>query len=334
MTAAKAHQQKCRVVLGLLTFGPPGSESYGSRVTSLQRFKEILDCFQDQGYNEVDTARTYVNGLQESFTNSADWQERNLSLATKCFPLSPGLHSRSSIKEKLETSLTELGCESVDIFYLHAPDRSVPFEETLEACNELYQAEKFKQLGLSNYAAWEVAEIWNIANERKWIKPTVYQAMYNAFTRAIEDELVPCCRKYGISIIGYNPLAGGMLTGKYKTSDLPTEGRYSNTDSNVGKMYRERYFRDANFDAIRLLEPVAKEEGLSLSEIAFRWYVHHSKLDMISGNDGVVIGVSSIDQLKANLTDLEKGPLPESIVTALESIWENVTRGTCSLYWR
>ena len=99
-------------------------------------------------------------------------------------------------------------------------------------------------------------------------------------------------------------------------------------------MYRERYFRVTNFDALRRLEPIAHKEGLSLPEIAFRWYVHHSKLNMVSDNDGIVIGISSIDQLKANLADLEKGPLPESVVTVLDDIWENVTRGSCPLYWR
>jgi aflatoxin B1 aldehyde reductase len=78
---------------------------------------------------------------------------------------------------------------------LHAPDRSVPFEKTLQACNELHKEGKFVELGLSNFAAWEVAEVVNIAKERGWVKPTVYQAMYNAITRNIEPELIPCCRK-------------------------------------------------------------------------------------------------------------------------------------------
>ena len=79
-------------------------------------------------------------------------------------------------------------------------------EETLEACNDLFKEGKFVNLGLSNYAAWEVAEIYNIAKERGWVKPTIYQAMYNAITRDIETELIPCCRKYGIDLVVYNPV--------------------------------------------------------------------------------------------------------------------------------
>lgn len=323
-----------RVILGLLTFGPPGSEFHGTRVTSLDQFNECLDYFQGAGYREVDTARIYVNGLQEGWTKAAKWQERGLVLATKCYPTSPGLHAKERVKAIFEESLSELGCTKVDIFYLHAPDRSIPFDETLEACNELFQAGKFNKLGLSNYAAWEVAEIWNIANERGLVKPSIYQAMYNVLTRAIDDELIPCCRKYGLDIVVYNPLAGGVLTGKYNTKEVPTEGRYSEVDPRIGNMYRERYFRDTNFEALRIITPIAEKHKLTLREIAFRWCVHHSKLKIVSGKDGVVVGVSSIKQLEENLRDLEKGPLPDEVVHALDEAWENFTKVTCPSYWR
>jgi aflatoxin B1 aldehyde reductase len=328
------HSTKPRVVLGLMTFGPPGTENYSTRITSLDDFNACLDYLQQQGYNEVDTARTYVGGQQEAWTKGTQWQERGLTLATKWYPYKPGEHAADIVKQQLRKSLTELGSESVDIFYLHAPDRTVPFAETLGACNELYNEGKFKTLGLSNYAAWEVAEIWNIANERGWVKPSVYQFMYNAFARAAEEELIPCCRKYGIDLLAYNPLAGGVLSGKYKTNkDLSAGGRFNDTDPVVGKQYRERYFKDSNFEALEIMGPIAKEYDLTLPEIAFRWLIHHSKLE-IKKNDGVVIGVSSIDQLKVNLRDLEKGPLPERVVQALDEVWSNVVKATAVTYWR
>ncbi|KIW29948.1 uncharacterized protein PV07_05732 [Cladophialophora immunda] len=326
--------KKPRVILGLLTFGPPGSEFYGSRITSLDDFNACLDDYQANGYREVDTARQYVKGQQEGFTKAAQWRERQLVLATKCYPEQPGWHREAKLKEILGTSLRNLGTDQVDIFYLHAPDRSVPYEETLQACDDLYRAGKFKQLGLSNYAAWEVAEIWNIANQKGFVKPSVYQAMYNAITRAIEDELVPCCRKYGIDIVAYNPLAGGVLSGKYKSKTVPVDGRFAQTDPRIGEMYRERYFKDTNFEALSLIEPVAAAHHLSLLEIAFRWLVHHSKLKVIDdGHDGIVIGVSSRDQLRSNLADLEKGPLPEAVLEVLDRAWL-ITKATCPLYWR
>lgn len=334
MTVNENTARKPRVILGLLTFGPPGTEFHGSRITSLDEFNACLDYFQANGYCEVDTARQYVKGQQEGFTKAANWRERRLVLGTKCYPEQPGWHEKSKLREILSTSLTELGTDQVDIFYLHAPDRSVSFEETLQACDELYREGKFKQLGLSNYAAWEVAEIWNIADKRGFVKPTIYQAMYNAITRTIEDELIPCCRKYGIDIVIYNPLAGGVLSGKYKNNEVPVQGRFAQTDPRIGEMYRDRYFKNANFEALSLIEPVAADHGLSLLEIAFRWCVHHSKLNIMGdGNDGIIIGVSSLDQLKSNLANVEKGPLPDAVVEVLDQAW-SITKATSPLYWR
>lgn len=323
-----------RVSLGLMTFGPPGTESYGTRMTALSDFTACLDHFTARGYTEIDTARTYVNGEQENWTRQAGWQARGLKVATKWYPYAAGDHRPMKVREALATSLRELGTESVEIWYLHAPDRSVRFEETLEEVDKLYREGKFRKLGLSNYAAWEVAEIWNVADQKGWVKPTVYQAMYNCLTRAIEEELVPCCRKYGIDLLVYNPLAGGVLSGRYKSKETPVDGgRYSSTDPVVGEMYRQRYFTDANFVALKIIQPVAERLGLTLLEIAFRWCVHHSALKVMNGNDGIVIGVSSLKQLESNLNELEKGPLPEDMLIALDRAWE-ITKPTCALYWR
>jgi aflatoxin B1 aldehyde reductase len=154
-------------------------------MTSLDEFKKHLDYFQSKGYNEVDTARTYVGGAQEAWTRDAKWKDRGLTLATKVYPTEPGTHKPDKLKELFTTSLKELEADAVDIFYLHAPDHSTPFEETLGAINELHKQGKFVQLGLSNFAAWEVAEVYNICKERGWVKPTIYQAMYNAISTLI-----------------------------------------------------------------------------------------------------------------------------------------------------
>lgn len=169
-----------RAILGLMTFGPEGTESKGTRLSSLDK---CLDYFQQQGFNEVDTARLYVAGEQEAFTAQAKWKERGLTLATKWYPKTPGDHKANVLRENVGISLKELQTDQVDIFYLHAPDRSVPFTETLEEVNKLHKEGKFVQLGLSNYTAFEVAEIVTICNERGWVRPTIYQAMYNAISK-------------------------------------------------------------------------------------------------------------------------------------------------------
>lgn len=134
-----------------------------------------MDYFQAQGYNEVDTARLYGGGTQEAWSAKAKWQERGLMLATKAYPTEPGKHKPEVLAETLNTSLNELGAKTVDIFYLHAADRSVPFEETLGAINDLHKQGKFVQFGLSNFTSFEVAEICILSAKNGWVRPTVWQ---------------------------------------------------------------------------------------------------------------------------------------------------------------
>lgn len=148
---------KPRVILGTMTFGP--DEKTGARITSLDDYKKALDYFQGQGYNEIDTARVYVGGKQEAWTRDAGWKERGLTLATKWYPHTAGAHAGDKIEEMLNKSLSELGTDCVDIFYLHAADRSLPFTEPLKKLDELHKQGKFVNLGLSNFTAAEVAEV-------------------------------------------------------------------------------------------------------------------------------------------------------------------------------
>jgi aflatoxin B1 aldehyde reductase len=201
--------------------------STGARITSLETYSSILTRFQRSGYGEIDTARAYVGGKQEAFTRDAKWKERGLQLATKAFPRPPGRHAPGPLEQMLDESLQELGTDCVDIFYLHAADRSVPFTETLQALNEMHKKGKFVQLGLSNFTAFEVAEVVMHCKYNGWVRPTIWQGMYNAITRSIEAELIPTCKRYGIDVVVYNPIAGGIFSGKYKTKDIPAEGRYS-----------------------------------------------------------------------------------------------------------
>jgi len=321
---------KPRVILGTMTFGP--DPSTGARITSLDEYKSILDLFQSQGYNEIDTARVYIGGKQEAFTRAAGWKERGLTLATKWYPSQPGFHKAETVEAKLNESLAELGTDTVDIFYLHAADRSVPFTEPLAKLDELHKQGKFVQLGLSNFTASEVAEVVMHCKYNGWVRPSIYQGMYNAITRSIEPELITTCRRYGLDVVVYNPLAGGIFSGKYKTADVPSEGRYSDVSSAQGKNYRGRYFKDATFDALRIVEPVAQKHNLTLLETALRWLVHHSELKIKDGNDGIIVGVSSKQQLESNLADLEKGPLPEEVVKALDEAWL-VAKPTTANYW-
>jgi len=200
---------KNRVILGCMTFGPNTAD--GARVTSLDEYKKVLDLLQGEGYDEIDTARAYVGGLQEDWTAQAGWKERGLTLATKCYPSTPGNHKTENLKASNTKSLEQLKTDSTDIFYLHAADRSVPFTETLKAIDDMYKEGKFKTFALSNFTAAEVAEVCMHCKYNNWVRPTLYQAMYNALARMIEPELVPTLRRFGIDIVIYNPIAGGIV---------------------------------------------------------------------------------------------------------------------------
>lgn len=189
------------------------------------------------------------------------------------------------------------------------------------------------RLGLSNFTAFEVAEVVLTCKYNGWVRPTVYQGMYNCITRNIEPELFVACRRYGLDIVVYNPLAGGLFSGKVKSVDMvPDSGRFAGGAVGQGANYRKRYFRESTFQAVQLVEGAAEKHGLTMIETALRWTVHHSGLRIKDGNDGILIGISSVAQLEDNLTNLEKGPLPEEVVKALDEAWL-VSKADSANYW-
>ncbi|KAI9167781.1 Aflatoxin B1 aldehyde reductase member 2 [Paramyrothecium foliicola] len=327
-----AQSPKDRIILGLMTFGP--KEEDGARITDLETFNKALDVFQARGYNEVDTARVYVGGQQEAHTRQVGWKERGLTLATKVkYPAEHGDNTAQKVVESVELSLKELGTDCIDLLYLHRPDRGTPFPETLEAIDKLHKAGKFVKFGISNFTAYEVAEVVMTCKHNNWVRPTVYQGMYNCITRNIEAELFVACRRYGLDIVVYNPIAGGLFSGKIKSKDIvPESGRFSAVSNAQGDAYRKRYFRESTFKALQVIEQAVDKHGLTMIETALRWTVHHSDLRIKDGNDGILIGVSSVAQLENNLDNLEKGPLPEEVVQALDQAWQ-VSKADSTPYW-
>ncbi|KAK7014904.1 GTP binding protein [Favolaschia claudopus] len=314
------------LIFGTMTIGQAGVGAV--RNSDLTECGEIISVFKSNGHKELDTARMYGNGSTEHWLSELDLGD--CSIDTKVYPVNPGDHAPSALRATFFASLEALKRKKVRVLYLHAPDRSVPFEETLEEMNKLHSEGSFEIFGLSNFASWEVAEVVGICKAKGWVRPKIYQAMYNAITRAIEPELVPCCRKLGLRIVVYNPLAGGLFAGKVTSvADAPTAGRF-NTTTASGKMYRDRYLKNGNFDALNHLKSVAVEHDLRLTEIALRWCQHHS---VLGPEDGVILGASSAEQLKQNCEDSAKGPLPDAVVAALDEAWE-MSQRTASTYWR
>ncbi|XP_074162175.1 aflatoxin B1 aldehyde reductase member 2-like [Sminthopsis crassicaudata] len=300
-----------------------------------------VNAFLKRGHQELDTAFVYGDGQSESILGGMNLGLGNggsrVKIATKANPLNGKSLRASSVRSQLETSLKRLQCSQVDLFYLHMPDHNTPVEETLRACNELYQEGKFVELGLSNYAAWEVAEICTLCKNHGWILPTVYQGMYNAITRQVETELFPCLHHFGLRFYAYNPLAGGLLTGKYKYEDKDEKqpsGRFFG--NNLSEIYRNRFWKEHHFQAIALVEKALAAsygaESPSMTSAALRWMYHHSQLQATRG-DSVILGMTSVEQLQQNLAASDEGPLKPEVVKAFEQAWHLVTH-ECPNYFR
>jgi aflatoxin B1 aldehyde reductase len=260
------------------------------------------------------------------------WQERGLKIDTKVFPTKgKGMgwltseeftHSPADLRKSLNNSLAALKTNKVHIFYLHAPDRSVPYEDTLREVNNIHIEGLFERFGLSNYPAWEVAQICEICKRNGWVMPTVYQGIYNAHQRVVEPELIPCLRAYGLSFYVYSPLAGGFLTSRYtRDQTVFDDGDRFDPDRPSSKVSRGRYWNEPSFKALDLLRPAIAPHGITESEAALRWLAHHSVLKKEFG-DAVIIGASSKKRLEDDLEALDKGSLPADVVAALDGGWE------------
>lgn len=214
----------------------------------------------------------------------------------------------------LQKSLAELRMNMLHVYYL-GPDRSVPQSDIFGGINAVHQEGLFTKLGLTCLPTWEVAQICELCDREGWVKPSVYQGKYNVLHRAVEPELFPCLRHYGIKFYAFNLIAGGFLAGG-ESHERNKNGSYGN----------EEYFA-----AMELLDPVVEKHGSTLRECALRWLAHHSLLGEGKG-DAVLMGASSAAHLEGNLVDLEKGPLPDVVVGALDRGGERV-RGASWKYW-
>lgn len=309
-----------------------------TRVHDLNDAGALLNIFQKHGHKRIDTARIYGQGSSEEYLGELKLQERGLVVDTKLYPSAVHggevSHTAIGLRKYLLESLKALKTDQIDLWYLHGPDRNTSFEETFRTCNDLHKEGYFNRLGLSNYMSWEVAHISDLCIQNRWIRPTVYQGVYNAIHRTVELELFSCLRHYGIAFYAFNPLAGGILTSRYsrdtEDSSIESMSRFDPKTSQ-GQKYRGRFWNDTMFDALDIIRKAAGEYQLTEAECALRWMVHHSKLEADLG-DSVIIGASSEKHLKENLEDLEKESLPDEVVESLNKAWTK-TKGVVRNYF-
>lgn len=317
------------VLLGTAPFGTPEN---GGRVTTTAAVQELVDLLLQYGHNGIDTAHAYCQGTSQQLVGTVDLRGA-LRVDTKILAATPGDHSPQRLKELFKICSDALKGKKIRVLYLHAPDRSVPYEDTLEGINEIWKAGGFEEFGMSNFTAWEVAEIVGICKRRGFVPPTVCQGGYNIIERNVEAELLPCLRKFGIKFAAYCPLAGGYLTNSFFVSDDTKDVPLPNYDSEkypASFFYKARYENPLTTAAVAELLRVVKAHNLTLSEVALRWLQRHSKLQ--PSDHGIVMAADNKEQLETNLLDCEKGPLPESIIEACDEAWRKA-KPASSNYW-
>ena len=308
-----------RFCFGTMTLGKPLDQA-GTN--------EVIGRCLDAGINFFDTANMYNAGVAETLLGNAFKGRRDqVVLASKVFyktgdALDQQGLSRKAILRAIDESLQRLQTDYLDVYYMHAPDHTVPVEESLETMDSLVRQGKVRYLASSNYAGWEVVEMLWLAKDHGWHAPYVSQPMYNLLARGIEQEYLPMCRQFGISTVVYNPLAGGLLTGKHKQEVFAAGTRFDNN-----KLYQDRYWHTQDFHAVERLRAIACLAGRSLINLSLTWLQHHTAADV------VILGASSIAQLNDDLVAAAEGPLPEEIVKACDQVWQDF-RGPLPVYNR
>lgn len=303
-------QNRMKIVLGTMNFGPQ---------LDTEASRSMTEGFLQTGNRELDTAYVYNGGSTEKILGEIlpSIEADRYEIATKVHPRITGRLDRETILMEFTESLQRMKRDSVDLLYFHFPDGKTPIEEALETVKELYEQGKIKELGLSNYPAWQVIDIAYKCDKIGCPRPTVYQGMYNALCRNVEPELFPAIRSLGMRFYAFNPLAGGMLTGKHQHfEDAPQPGRFARLES-----YRKRYWKQSYFDAVDAIKQACDAEGIPMAEAAYRWLVNHSMMDAEIG-DGILLGASRIEQMTQNMAAAQKGALSQNILDAMDAAWE------------
>lgn len=308
-----------RACLGTMTFGSQADRSVAAR---------ILDCAIDAGVNFVDTANVYAKSASETILGAALKGRRDkvvlaskVGIAAGDGPEDSGL-SRAALLKAIDDSLRRLQTDYLDIYYLHQPDYKVPIEETLETMEGLVRAGKVRFPATSNYGSWQVCEMLWLADKNGYTPAAIAQPMYNLLARGIEQEFLPMARRFGVATVVYNPLAGGLLTGKHAGRRPAPGSRFVDN-----QLYRDRYWHPALLEAVDELTQMAGRAQRTLVSLALNWLLHHTAADCI------VLGASRLEQLEQNLRAMEEGPLPGDAVPAFDQVWAQL-RGVTPQYNR
>jgi aryl-alcohol dehydrogenase (NADP+) len=285
----------------------------------------ILDRAAAGGISFLDTADVYpLGGTRETVGRTEEilgrWlrgRRHDFVLATKCSgatsarPWDRGA-SRKHILDAIDDSLRRLGTDYVDLYQIHHPDAATPMDETLRALDDVVRAGKARYLGCSNYQAYQVARAIGRSETLALARFDSIQPRYNLLFRQIEREILPMSREEGVGVIPYNPLAGGLLSGKHRRDAGPTAGTRF-TLGTAARRYQERYWREREFATVEALRPLAAEAGMSMVQLAVAWVLAHPAIT------APIVGASRAEQLDDVLAAADK-ELPGDLKTRLDEL--------------
>ena len=288
-----------RLCLGTMTFGLQTDEDVS---------RQILDKATDAGVNFIDTADVYPLGGGEEHAGRTEeivgrWlkgrRDRFIVATKACGKVGPSPWdqgaSRKHLLDAIDASLRRLGTDYVDLYQLHSDDRETPLDETLEALDTIVRSGKARYIGVSNYLAYRLARALGRADVLRTARFVSVQPRYNLLFRQIERELLPLAAEEQLAVIPYNPLAGGLLTGKYRHDAAPSEGRFTGSVGKAGSMYQDRYWHDREFATIDKLRGIVEAAGQPLITTSIAWVLANPTIT------SVLIGASRPDQLDASL---------------------------------
>jgi aryl-alcohol dehydrogenase (NADP+) len=304
-----------RLCLGTMTFGLQCDEPQS---------RAIMDRAAEGGIDFFDAADVYplgggantVGRTEEIVGNWLAGKRHDYIVATKCVgrtgrkPWDQGM-SRKHILDAIDASLKRLKTDYVDLYQLHSYDGATPIDEALGALDAVVESGKARYVGFSNWPAYKVALAVGRAELKGWAGITSLQPRYNLIFRTFERDLLPLALEEGIGVIPYNPLAGGLLTGKHRPGPAPEGTRF--TLGTAGARYQERYWHDAEFETVEALKGVAAESGMSLATMAVSWVLANPAIT------APIVGASKPEQLADSLVAAEK-PLPADLKARLDEM--------------
>lgn len=296
-----------------------GGGSFGAlgKFTTQETSAGAIDALLAAGVTTIDTARIYPDseeqlGLQEKRTQ--------FTIDTKVpGGFAPGTAHKDIIVAHAKEALEKVKIKQFDILYIHSPDTEIPLDDTLAGINEVHKLGIFKRFGLSNYAPQDVQRVHDLAKEKGYPLPEVYQGNYNPVARHLEKDLFPVLRKLNIVFYAYSPLAGGFLTKSAADLDAGV-GRFSKDA--LGGMYSNMYDKPTLREGLKTWNQIADKEGVSKAELAYRWVAHHSALT--EKGDAVIFGASKLSQIEQTAAGIKKGKLSEEAANSVNQLWESV----------